>query len=321
VISEPFEVADTDALVRRGMLTWPSRPPRAALLLLSAGLKYRTGPGQLYVDLARRLAASQIVTLRLDALGIGESDGALEAGHCHDLWRTVESGRFVPDAVLAFHALRRQLGVQLPIYLGGLCGGGLTALVAADVLWGRGGPAGVVSLNIAAQMTPPAGRRSAPVASAARAYFASYPRKLVSPAAWMRALTSTTSYAAAAMSVSALLPKHRRQTTDTDELNSLFRSSFRRLIERNVPHLLIFSGRDERWYHFADLVLPHELGGALAGPAHSVFVIEEAEHHLVRPEWREQAATRMTAFMTRPAARLPNASRLRPRMVGGDRGA
>jgi hypothetical protein len=293
---ELFEVVDGDGLVRRGILTTPAGRPRAALLLMSAGLKYRTGPGQLYVSLARRLAQEHIATLRIDALGIGESDDALEAGHCHDLWRTVESGRFVPDAILAFQGLRERLGPATPIYLGGLCGGGLTALVAADVLLGDG-PAGVISLNIAARMTPEPGRRPAPVASEARAHLASYSRKLVSAAAWKRVLTGSTSYAAVALSVSALMPRQNRPDSDSDDLNPLFAMSFRRLRDRGVPHLLIFSGQDERWYHFTDLVLHADLSGEMHGPFHQVHVIADAEHHLMRPEWRDEAAAQISAWI------------------------
>jgi len=56
----------TEPLGMRGELT---------ALLLNAGPQRRTGPNRMWVEIARRWAASGVPTLRLDAAGIGDSDG------------------------------------------------------------------------------------------------------------------------------------------------------------------------------------------------------------------------------------------------------
>ena len=73
-----------------GMLTEPDRPDQpdapasrpppvpATVVLLSAGALDHTGPGRMWVDLARRFAEDGIRTLRVDLDGIGESYGRAE---------------------------------------------------------------------------------------------------------------------------------------------------------------------------------------------------------------------------------------------------
>jgi hypothetical protein len=58
------------------VLAYPrgERHPLTALLL-NAGPQRRTGPNRMWVEIARRWAASGVSTLRLDLAGIGDSDG------------------------------------------------------------------------------------------------------------------------------------------------------------------------------------------------------------------------------------------------------
>lgn len=57
-----------------GILTVPASPrPRRGCVLVSAGLLTKAGPFRLYTELARRLAADGIVTLRFDLGGVGDS--------------------------------------------------------------------------------------------------------------------------------------------------------------------------------------------------------------------------------------------------------
>jgi pimeloyl-ACP methyl ester carboxylesterase len=56
-----------------GIATLPPEPPRRALILLNAGAVGRIGPNRLHVALARRLAATGVLVLRLDLSGLGDS--------------------------------------------------------------------------------------------------------------------------------------------------------------------------------------------------------------------------------------------------------
>jgi pimeloyl-ACP methyl ester carboxylesterase len=284
---EVFDARGGDGLVRRGILTIPDgAPPRAALLLITAGVKYRTGPSQLYIAVARSLAAAGFATLRIDAIGVGESDGLLEAGPSHLIFQTAERGRFVPDVEVAFQALASRLAPQVRIFVGGLCGGGLTAQLAASKIKDRR-LAGVLSFNIAVRHTPTPGRRPAPVTSEAKATLAAYPRKLLKAQTWKRIVSGSVRIGHVKRTLAAAAGKSH--TAEDSGVNPLFIPSFTSLLKRKVPQLLIFSGNDDRWAPFSDLILGPVLKGAREGPAHTVKFIADADHHLCLPEWRDEA--------------------------------
>lgn len=49
-------------------------PQRPAVLIPNTGVVHRVGPGRMHVELARALAAAGVVSLRLDAAGLGDSE-------------------------------------------------------------------------------------------------------------------------------------------------------------------------------------------------------------------------------------------------------
>src|SRR6201999_4304797 len=54
----------------------PLDAPKQALVILNAGAIHHVGWARGHVELARRLAASGIASLRIDAAGVGDSFGA-----------------------------------------------------------------------------------------------------------------------------------------------------------------------------------------------------------------------------------------------------
>jgi hypothetical protein len=106
-----------------GILTEPSdRAPRAYLVLVSAGLVPKSGPHRLYTQLARRLAADGVATLRFDLGGIGDSVPSY-VGPLRD--RTTADLRAATDFLVA-----RTPNATLAI--GGLCSGAEDALRFAE---------------------------------------------------------------------------------------------------------------------------------------------------------------------------------------------
>jgi hypothetical protein len=248
--------------------------------------------------IARSLAASGFATLRIDAIGVGESDGLLEAGPSHVIFQSAERGRFVPDVELAFEALAGRLGPRARVFVGGLCGGGLTAQLAAAKMKDRR-LAGVLSFNIAVRQTPTPGRRPAPVASEAKASLAAYAPKLLRPETWKRLVSGAVRIGHVGRTLAAAAG--RPYPAADSGLNPLFIPSFKRLLHRKVPQLLIFSGNDGRWAPFNDLILGPVLGDAREGPAHSIRFIADADHHLCWPEWRDQAMAWIAEWMAQHA--------------------
>ncbi len=98
-----------------GVITEPvGTAPRAAFVLVSAGLTPKFGPFRLYAQLARRLAAEGVLTLRFDLGGIGDS-GQGYGGHPLKKRTELEI-----KAAVDFLSESREVEA---VVLGGLCSG------------------------------------------------------------------------------------------------------------------------------------------------------------------------------------------------------
>ncbi len=106
-----------------GILTEPAGRPRGpAVLLLNPGLLHHVGPFSWYVALARRLAASGILSLRFDISGLGDSPLRNDNGTPVD--------RAVRDMTAALDQLERKYQARQVVAIG-LCSGGLLAHLIA----------------------------------------------------------------------------------------------------------------------------------------------------------------------------------------------
>ena len=101
----------------------PGSPEPETVLLLSAGLEVHTGPGRLWVDLARGWAARGLRVVRCDFPGLGESAAAPGAAP-----RSVYEASAIDDVV----ALVRELDPEDPgsVVLLGMCSGAYNGLEA-----------------------------------------------------------------------------------------------------------------------------------------------------------------------------------------------
>ncbi|HLI59605.1 MAG TPA: hypothetical protein VKV21_08040 [Solirubrobacteraceae bacterium] len=122
----PFDVRLADGTLR-GIVT--RRPTSAASLcavFLNAGAQRRIGPNRMWVEAARRWASEGVASLRLDMLGIGESDGPATP-YARDM--TLYAPEFVPRVTAVLDELERR-GVATRFVLIGLCAGAYWALHA-----------------------------------------------------------------------------------------------------------------------------------------------------------------------------------------------
>lgn len=112
-----LQFGDANGLL--GVATLPPAPvqTRPAVVFLNAGLIHRVGPFRMYVDLARRLAASGFLAVRVDLSGIGDSlsgPGTMSSE---------ESA--VRDARQALDAVTERFGVKRFVLVG-LCAGAMS---------------------------------------------------------------------------------------------------------------------------------------------------------------------------------------------------
>jgi pimeloyl-ACP methyl ester carboxylesterase len=107
-----------------GIATLPPEPPLRALILLNAGAVGRIGPNRLHVALARRLAATGVLVLRLDLSGLGDSHtrpGAEE--------NVVYHAHAIEDISVAVDWARSDGASEIAV--AGLCSGAYHSLGAA----------------------------------------------------------------------------------------------------------------------------------------------------------------------------------------------
>jgi pimeloyl-ACP methyl ester carboxylesterase len=121
------EVVETAFVVEQdfgrlfGILAEPASGPVAPVcaVLLNAGAIVHTGPNRMWVEVARRGAAAGVPTLRLDLMGIGESDGdEFELREIESFYRL----NYEEQLTAAFDELEAR-GVGSSILVGGLCAG------------------------------------------------------------------------------------------------------------------------------------------------------------------------------------------------------
>jgi pimeloyl-ACP methyl ester carboxylesterase len=299
----PINLRGADGRARRGIVTLPERARSGVgVVLLPAGLKYRVGPHRLNVVLARELAKAGFAVLRVDPLGLGESEGALPAAPLRELWLSIANGRFVADTISACSEFRRRYGLSR-VVVGGLCGGAITGLFAAAEAAEE--IDGVVSINTAVSLS--LDERVAPVLGhlQARHHFKSYLRKLASAEAWRRVLARESDYRAIANTVLTTLRSCLRRRDASPRAvplpneNPRFIESFDAAAARGVHHLLVFSGNDNRWLEFQEMILQRYLHGQRSGVGYEIRVIPDANHELHWSAWQLAAQQTISEWIVR----------------------
>ncbi|MFA6216041.1 MAG: alpha/beta fold hydrolase [Candidatus Omnitrophota bacterium] len=105
---------------------------RSLVIMLNSGLLDRVGPHRLYVKIARMLCRQGFYVFRFDSHGLGHSEGELVSGPSVLNFVKIENGFFVEDVLGAINFLSQKIDPD-KIFMTGLCGGGVTSLLAADI--------------------------------------------------------------------------------------------------------------------------------------------------------------------------------------------
>ncbi len=119
-------------------------------ILVSVANEHRIGPGRLWVELGRRLAALGFQSVRLDLGGVGDSPGGPVG------YEEVYAYSAVEDVVAAARALSPDDPSN--VVLAGVCASGYHALEAAQVL----SPRGLLGVNPTVRFPPPETLRGGP---------------------------------------------------------------------------------------------------------------------------------------------------------------
>lgn len=303
---EPISFANRKGQILYGTLHRPddggaSVPP---VVLLSPGVKMRVGPGRLYAPLTEALTRSGHTVLRFDFSGLGDSEGQVEEAQLIDVYRSVEQGRYVDDTLDAVDWARARLGHERVI-LGGLCGGALTALLAAersdavDAILSLGmtvalvgGPVKPAELLTGTQLDR---RRSL--------YF----RRLLQPRSWTRFFTGRTEYGVLFGSlrrgIAARLRPHGRVAVAPTpaapaDLNPAFPSAFLGFLARGGRILLLFGEKDRLPSEYLEkFAAPHARQLEPHAGQIQMHVIPEANHVISQSSWRIEMAAVVRSWL------------------------
>lgn len=308
----PVTFSNKNAIRLFGILHLPQTEERRniAIILLSPGVKMRTGPHLLYKRMTDLFTGLGFPVLRFDFFGLGDSEGQLEEKQLADVYNHMEVGRFVDDAIDAMNWMQKNHGTSRFI-LSGLCGGAISGLLAGSR---DKRVVGLLGLGITPVLASKAANPALYMTTGQLLELRTgYIRKLIDPKSIWRALTLQSDFRLAWKSVTApLLNRWKQKNTaaataemDADKLpddnaNPLFPPAFFDMTSSGRPLLLIFSGADRLNWEFQEKFIPR-YGERLKTVSHmyDLHVIPEANHILSFREWEKEMLDMARDWLTR----------------------
>lgn len=278
-----------------GILHEPARPRTdLGVILLSPGVKSRVAPHRLYNKMAARFVEAGCRVLRFDFHGLGDSGGSVPERTLPELYRSIQTGRYVADTRAAVQWMHSACGVER-VVLAGLCGGAITAVLAAA---GQRNIAGIIALGLPVVLDGSAGDKTAQMTlGQLEGIRKGYVRKLLDPSSWLRLLTLRTDVRLLLRSFTAPLLGRRRPRLP-ENVNPLFPPAFRKLLAARRPVLLVFSGADRLYWEFREKFYEIHKADVDSHPGLlDVRVIEEANHILSFTEWQREMLDSCTSWL------------------------
>jgi alpha/beta superfamily hydrolase len=302
----PVTFENRDGLQLVGVMHEPATGASdgVAVVLLSPGIKSRTAPHRLYNKMASALTAQGFRVLRFDFHGLGDSEGAIDDPLLRDVYNSIQRGRFVDDALAALDWMQETLGTTRFI-VGGLCGGALTGLLAAER---DARVVGLLSLGLPVMLDASAADPMQYMTSGQlRSIRSRYVAKVRDRESWSRLLTFRSDYR---LLFRALFKSNRGShapaaqssvgTQTPTNLNTRVPPAFLAAVSRGCPMLLAFSEVDRLYWEFMEKL--HEPNRELFD-RHArlveVHVVKSANHVLTFSEWQADMMTAMQRWMER----------------------
>jgi pimeloyl-ACP methyl ester carboxylesterase len=233
-----------------------------AFILLNSGLIHRVGPYRAYVELARRVADSGTLSLRMDHVGVGDGP-APEPG-------ALRMEQVRAEVAAAMDHLTKVYGINRFI-LGGICYG---ALESHKVALGDPRVEALVMLDSYAYRTP-------------IYYWQALLRKALAPRGWPaiagRFAESVRQRLAGAPEAPAAATEADEYFTDWPDAQQA-RAELSSLVERGVRSLFVYTGG---WSDFVDERQFDEMFPNLRGRGVRVQYLADADHTYFSPYHRE----------------------------------
>lgn len=295
---EPVRFRNASGQTLFGVLHTPRvpKPGAPAVVLMSPGVKMRVGPGRLYMPLTDLLTSRGHSVLRFDYSGLGDSEGELAESMLADVYNHIEAGRYLDDSLSALAWMRTERGHERLI-VGGLCGGAITALYAAQA---DPSVEALIAIGMTVTLSSDAVQPAAYLTAAGLEHRRrGYLRRLLSLRSWWRLLTLQSEFGVIWRS---LLPGFGRRAASAivdgpsaapneflANFNHRFPDAFFSFLGRGGRALMVFSGNDRVHSEYQEkFVALH--GGRLRDHADRIteHLIPGANHVLSLREWQQE---------------------------------
>lgn len=279
-----------------GVIHEPRESNNSLVVMFNIGLHYRVAHSRLFVMQARDLQRSGFTVARFDTTRIGYSHGEMPLGRAIDTFDSVQTGLFREDAIAVIRFLR-DIYKPKKIFLSGLCGGALTAIITAAL---EDYIDGVVFIAGPVTITSPEYESKTLHPYEANALIAGYIGKLSSPRAWVRFFSGQTSYRDIWSSLKVkisekLSPRKPTESADGvgtagkenkgDLFNRVFLEAFDVMMKSNRAILFAMPQLDKATYDFDKMFIPNILTRYDDfRQNYEIVRIEKADHTFSRPE-------------------------------------
>jgi uncharacterized protein len=297
----PVTFANKNGIRLFGILHLPQTAERSdtAIILLSPGVKMRTGPHRLYRRMTELFTSLGFPVLRFDFFGLGDSEGQMDEKLLADVYNHMEVGRFVNDAIDAMDWMQKNHGYSRFI-MSGLCGGAVSGLLAGSR---DKRVVGLLSLGITPVLVSKAADPALYMTVGQLTELRKgYIGKLLDPKSIWRVLTLQSDYRLAWKSLTAPLKDRWKQKStnlatlseNTDKLaddnaNPLFPPAFFEMTSSGRPLMLIFGGSDRLNWEFQEkFVSRHSERLKKEKDMYDVHIIPNANHILSLRKWEKE---------------------------------
>lgn len=282
---------------------------RPCIVLLSPGVKMRVAPHRMYNKMAERYMRDGFAVLRFDFAGLGDAEGEIEQEQLSHVYNSIQLGRFVGDTRAALDWMEREYGFSRFV-AGGLCGGAITGLLAAE---GDRRIVGLLALGIPAVLDVGEAQWHAHLTKGQLDQLrSSYFSKLLDWRSWLRLLSFKSDYRVIWKSIRRLFERRRPQPGNSagpvkaaagqpaDNTNPRFAPAMFAMLETGRPMLHVFSGSDRLAWEFKEKFQDRHSGRlARHQDLLEIHVIDKANHILAHPEWFGQMLTLTGAWLGR----------------------
>jgi len=291
-----FSVEDSAGNSLYGIVHEPEKPNNSLIVMFNIGLHYRVAHSRLFVLQARDLQKSGFTVARFDTTGIGYSHGEMPRGRAIDSFDSIQTGLFKDDSQRVLRYLKDKYNPE-KIFLSGLCGGALTAIITAAL---EKYVDGVVFIAGPVTITSPEFELKSLHPFEANELVSGYVKRLASPRSWIRFISGKTSYRDIWSSLKVKITEHFASrkpitsdstTDDTGEenkgnlLNRVFLEAFDEMMKSNRSVLFAMPQLDKATYDFDKLFLNNILSRYdQYSRYYDIARVEKADHTFSRPE-------------------------------------